>query len=76
MTTTRQQREQEQRARDERIRILREEQRRLQEIEREQEARLRYLSTYLIAYQLGDDWLLIAHQKLAEFFREINPFYF
>ena len=41
MTTTRQQREQEQRARDERIRILREEQRRLQEIEREQEARLR-----------------------------------
>ena len=41
MATTRQQREQEQRARDERIRILREEQRRLQEIEREQEARLR-----------------------------------
>ena len=41
MTTTRQQREQEESARDERIRILREEQRRLREIEREQEARLR-----------------------------------
>ena len=41
MTSTRQQREEE-RARDERLQRLREEQRRLAAIEREQEARLRY----------------------------------